>query len=510
MNQRDLDRTILSVLDESDRMFLATSVDQNPSGATVFFARDGFDLLFFTFRTTRKAEQIRYNPKVQAVVWPKGQEGIRGLQIEGECRPVTDPEEMEEAKRRILRVTSAFKDYMEDEFLLKNKVVGYFRLRPTVIKYVDFYAEPKFRWREFPENQPGPVREAFRSVWNRLRIWVRALRAPFFTATLVPVLLGAVIAHRDLAASGSAQFWNWSTFWWVLLGALLAHAGTNITNDYYDHTSRNDEWNTLFSPFNGGSRMIQAGLLPAWKVLLAGLLCFAATVAVGLRLNSMITGSPLGNSPLLWIGVTGVALGLFYTMSPVRIGYHGLGELAIFLGFGPVMVLGTHYVLLARYLRETGTNWPWLTPFLASVPVGILIMLVVWINQFQDAPADEKAGKRTWVVRLAARKNGVMLYEKPFRFYTVFLLSAFVLILVLGLVGSVYPELVSPYVLIALLPGYLAWKAVRWGKEWLHQWNQPGADRTRLPYELLRVNASTIGIHFLTGLLLVFAFLLGQ
>ena len=72
-----LDKKIEYVFDSADSMFLATSVGGNSSGASVFFNRDGDDLIFFTVNPTRKAEQIRSNSRVHAVIWPKGQEGIR-------------------------------------------------------------------------------------------------------------------------------------------------------------------------------------------------------------------------------------------------------------------------------------------------------------------------------------------------------------------------------------------------------------------------------------------------
>ena len=88
-----LDSKIENVLDSADRMFIATSVGGNSSGASVFFSRDGEDLVFFTFHPTRKAEQIRLNPRVHVVIWPKGQEGIEGLQIDGECYKIKDEDE---------------------------------------------------------------------------------------------------------------------------------------------------------------------------------------------------------------------------------------------------------------------------------------------------------------------------------------------------------------------------------------------------------------------------------
>ncbi|MDZ7292326.1 MAG: UbiA family prenyltransferase [candidate division KSB1 bacterium] len=503
---QELDQKISAVLDEADRMFIATSVDGNSSGASVFFARDGHDLVFFTFHPTRKAEQIRVNPKVQVVIWPKGQEGIRGLQIEGECYQIKNEEEQARARELVLKTTTAFQKHMDDEFLKKNKVVGYYRIKPTIIKYVDFYAPVQFEWREYPENQVGVLRDFTRSVLKRLGLWIRAVRAPFFTAAIVPVLLGAVIAYGNLSSAGALESWNWSIFWLALLGGVLAHAGTNMANDYYDHTSRNDEYNKLFSPFNGGSRMIQAGLMAPWKVLFATLVCFATTIVIGLRLNTMITGAPFGNSPLLWAGIVGVALGLLYTMTPVRLGYRGLGEFSIALGFGPVMVLGTHYVLMAQYLNATGATWPWLMPLLASIPVAILIMLVVWINQFQDLPADKKVGKNTWVVRLADTSGEIIRYERPFRYYAWFNYFSFAFILALGIIGFLKPSFGTPFVLISLLPLLLVRHAVKWGKEWMSRWNQPEADRQKLPYELLKVNVSTIGVHFTTGLLLILGY----
>ena len=148
-----LDQRIEDILSTTDRMFLATSVDGNSSGSTVFFGREGDDLVFFTFHPTRKAEQIRINPNVQLVIWPKGQEGIRELQIDARAYKITDPDEQLRARKLVLSTTTAFQEFMDDDFLKENNVVGYYRVKPSVIKYVDFFAEVKFEWKEIPENQ---------------------------------------------------------------------------------------------------------------------------------------------------------------------------------------------------------------------------------------------------------------------------------------------------------------------------------------------------------------------
>ena len=116
-----IDEKILGMLDEANFLTLGTSVGGNSSSANVFFAHDGFDIYFFTFNPTRKAEQIRVNPRVQCVVRPDGTEGIKELQIEGRAMQVKDPEEVEKAYKMVLEVTEAFKTYMEDEFLKKTR-----------------------------------------------------------------------------------------------------------------------------------------------------------------------------------------------------------------------------------------------------------------------------------------------------------------------------------------------------------------------------------------------------
>ena len=145
----ELDNKIMQLLDNADFLTLATSVDNNSSASNVYFANDGYDIYIFTFNPTRKAEQIRVNPRVQCVVRPDGTEGIKELQIEGIASRVNDAEEANKAYSMILNVTEAFKEYMEDDFLNKNNVIGYYKIKPTVIKYVDFLLQGDLSGRNF-------------------------------------------------------------------------------------------------------------------------------------------------------------------------------------------------------------------------------------------------------------------------------------------------------------------------------------------------------------------------
>ena len=273
---------VLDLLNRSNFLTLSTSVAGNPSAANVYFANDGLDIYFFTFNPSRKAVQIAFNPKIQCVVRPDGEDGIKELQIDGFAKKITDQSEKDKARELILKVTDAFSEYMHDDFLIANDVVGYYKIKPTTIKYVDFYADTQFEWMELPENNPGLLSQLTGNFSRNIKYWITIIRAPFLTATIAPILLGSAIAYNQF------DTFNWSIFWLVFVGALFAHIGTNVINDYFDHTSRNDEMNKLFSPFNGGSRAIQSGLITPASTLIVSIISFAITIAIGLELNNIV------------------------------------------------------------------------------------------------------------------------------------------------------------------------------------------------------------------------------
>ena len=501
MELNKLDKKMLNMLDKGKILTLSTSVGSNPSAANVYYYNDGFDIYFFTFNPTRKAEQIRVNPEVQCVVRPDGEEGIKELQITGYAHQLKDADEIKKAKENILSVTTAFQKQMDDEFLEKNKIIGYYKIVPTVIKYVDFYSDPQFEWKEFPQNQKSLLSSIASKFIKKVGLYFREMRAPFFTATIVPVALGAAVFYYQ------SGVFHWPYFWLSLLGAILAHAGTNVANDYSDHITRNDEVNKLFSPFNGGSRVIQAGLMSPAQTFVYAIALFAGVVWIGLTLNANLHGAYFTLSPLLWLGVTGIALGIFYTANPFRLSYHGFGDIAVMLGFGPVMALGTHYVQKQALLPlET---WQYPPAIIASIPVAILVGLILFINGFQDYVADREVGKRTWVVRLA--DNGdIADFAKPFRVYKISIYTTFLYIFVLGIVSFIYSQFSSPWVLLALIPFLLVRKGIKSGEEWLDRWSSKDADRQKLPYELLPVNVTHIGTHLTVGLLLILGYFLGS
>jgi 1,4-dihydroxy-2-naphthoate octaprenyltransferase len=301
---------------------------------------------------------------------------------------------------------------------------------------------------------------------GRMKIWLAEVRAPFFTATVVPVLLGAAIAWAR------ADAFHLGYFVLAMVGALLLHTGTNVANDYFDHRSGTDDLNVEFvRPFTGGSRMIQDGLLTPREVLSGALVAFALACVIGLYL-AYVRG-PL----ILVLGLVGIFSGFFYTAPPFNLVSRGIGEFFIGLNFGVLMTLGSYFV-------QTGyLAWE---PVVASIPVGLLIAGVLYINEFQDAPADGAVGKDHLVVRLGRRRAALG--------YTL-LMGGTYLVIVLAAVLRI----TSPFTLIALATLPVAIRAVNVARAHYDEY-----------LKLVPANAGTVFVHLLTGLLLSAGYLLDK
>ena len=293
--------------------------------------------------------------------------------------------------------------------------------------------------------------------------FVRITRAPFFTAAMAPVLLGGVIAWQE-------GYLHVGSFLLTLVGAVAIHGGLNIGNDYFDHLSGNDEINRELTPFSGGSRVIQEGILTARQVLIWSLSFFAVGIAVGIYLVAA------RGLPVLWLGLAGVFLAFFSSAPPIQLNYvgHGLGELAVGIGFGPLIVLGAYYVQAQRLTFEA--LW-------ASLPVGLLIAAVLYINEFPDYEADKAAGKRTLVV-LQGRGRAVWGY-----------IVLVVLSYVVVVVGVALRILPIP-LLLSFLSAPIAYRAIG-GVTRFHS-DTP---------KLIPSQAATIQLHLMTSLLLSLGYL---
>lgn len=221
---------------------------------------------------------------------------------------------------------------------------------------------------------------SFRFETSKLSILLLASRPKFLLASAAPVLVGSALGYA------TAGTFSTPLFILALLAIMALHAGANMANDYFDHTSRNDWVNQNPTPFSGGSRYIQKGILSPGTILLAALIFLAIGSAIGLVIV-LLTRSVF----ILILGLIGLLGGFFYTAAPVRLGYRGIGEFVIALLFGLLPVYGSYY--LQTVTLDT-------VPFLPACIIGVLIFLVILVNEFPDADADASVNKRTLVVSL--------------------------------------------------------------------------------------------------------------
>lgn len=213
---------------------------------------------------------------------------------------------------------------------------------------------------------------------SKLLIWLQELRAPFLTASIIPVLVGTSLAYS------TANVFHPVLFILAVLGMASLHTGANIANDYFDHTSGNDWINKNVTPFSGGSQFIQQGKLSPKSVLIAAWIALSIGILTGIVIFIM-THSLF----VLALGLIGLLGGYFYTASPIRLGYRGAGELVIGLLFGVLPVYGSYY-LQTRTID--------FVPFIPGLIVAMLIFLVILINEFPDCASDSSVNKRTLVV----------------------------------------------------------------------------------------------------------------
>ncbi|UCG94026.1 MAG: 1,4-dihydroxy-2-naphthoate octaprenyltransferase [Candidatus Aerophobus sp.] len=299
----------------------------------------------------------------------------------------------------------------------------------------------------------------------RFKLWIRAMRAPFFQAVIVPSLLGTAIVW-----SRTGKFY-WQYFLLATLAVVFINAGTNLTNDYFDHQSRSDDINREATPFSGGSRVIQENLISPGRIYRTSLIFFGLAALIGLYLTFA------RGLLVLVIGILGVLSGYFYTASPIRIGYRGWGELVAGLNCGPLVVAGAYYVQAQTLSLEA---------LFISIPVGLLIAAVLYINEFPDHACDKVAGKNTLIVTMGRERARKGFYS---------LLLGTYLFIILGAILRIIPWTV----IVSLLTFPLAWKAMK-----IVHSNYSSTQ------ELIPAMSSTVTIHLSVGILLSLGYILAR
>jgi len=252
------------------------------------------------------------------------------------------------------------------------------------------------------------------------RVWWEAARPRTLPLAAAPVAVGTAVAH----ATGGVRVGPAVA---ALTGALLIQIGANLANDVFDAEKGADTADRL-----GPARAVQMGWISPARMRAAALLVFAAAALVGVYLFAV------AGWPIAALGAVSILAGVAYTGGPFPLGYHGLGDLAVFLFFGVAAVCGTGFVQTLQL--------PALA-FAASVPVGALATAVLVVNNLRDVDTDRRAGKRTLAVRLG--RGGARVE------YALLLVAAYATPPWLWLAGLAGPAVLLPLATLPLGAGLL-------------------------------------------------------
>lgn len=293
---------------------------------------------------------------------------------------------------------------------------------------------------------------------SQIALWWRAARPFAFTVSLIPPILGGLIA---LVENPGLQF---SLFRFILagIGCMTAHAGANILSDYYDFKTRVDREGTF-----GSSGLLVPGIMSPNQMLRGGWIALALAGIIGAYL---VLATPGGAFLALLILIGGV-LGIFYTAKPFEFKYHALGDLAVFIAFGPAMVLGAYFVQAHHF------SWK---PVLYSIPIGLLVDAILHSNNLRDIVNDRVVKIKTIPILIGENWAKIM--------YQALVFGAYLLTLLLVVAGGL-----TAFTLLVFVSLPLAVKVANMVRH-----------KESVPVEKFAlVDAATAQVHLAFGLLMV-------
>lgn len=210
-----------------------------------------------------------------------------------------------------------------------------------------------------------------------ISIWLLAMRPKTLVAAFCPVIIGTMLSYSHNNTV------HWHSVWLILMTALFIQIGTNFANDYYDFIKGADTKNR-----KGPTRATQSGLVPAETMKKAMIITFGLALVCGAFLVTR------GGWPILLIGVLSICFGILYTGGPYPLGYNGLGDVFVFIFFGPIAVTGTYYLMTLEW---------WAAAAWIGAAPGFISTALLAVNNLRDIEEDTLANKRTLAVRFGIR-----------------------------------------------------------------------------------------------------------
>lgn len=275
----------------------------------------------------------------------------------------------------------------------------------------------------------NPAAEEFagESLSRTLKRAFHATRPKFFPASVLPVIVGTAWGVYVTSS------FDISVFVLALLATVCVHAASNVLNDVGDETIGTDRRNEQrIYPYTGGSRFIQTGILSQSRMARLGVTLLVIAALAGLALFN-----ERGPTVLLF-GLAGIALGVLYSLGPLKLSTLGLGETSVAVAFGVLPVTG------AAWLQGATID---AALVLFSLPVSAWVAAILLINEVPDIDADAACGKGTLPVRMGLLGTS--------RLYLAIHAAALAIIVALTMQGHL--PLLGPVVPAGLM--VLAWRA---------------------------------------------------
>ncbi len=259
------------------------------------------------------------------------------------------------------------------------------------------------------------------------------MRANFLVLAVLLVFTGLSTVYKYYSGPVDFSFINAAL---ILIGVVLAHISVNLFNEYFDYNSKID-FDTVRTPFSGGSGMLTSGKTSPKAVLAV------ATISLVIAFSTGLYFAFVSHWIILAIALFGLFTIVFYTTVLARF---MLGEFFSGIALGSLVVVGAYIAMTATPDMAVIELVP-LPVILISIPPGILTSLLLLLNEFPDVEADKKGGRRHLVIRFG-RQKAAWIYAAGV--FVTFLIIA--LIPILGFSG--------PWFFIALITLPLAGKAV--------------------------------------------------
>lgn len=245
-----------------------------------------------------------------------------------------------------------------------------------------------------------PFRKKIRNYFVATRPWS-------FSMSLISVSVGTL-----LAAETGPIHWGW--FGLVCLGIVCFHATANVFNDYFDTRYQVDQPDSPTARYR--PQPLLTGMFTPRQLLAEAMVLNFITIVIGLVLAFY------RSSLIFWIGFVGFLACVFYTAGPVKFKYRGLGEIFVFLMWGPLMFEGA-YVVQRQALS--------LQVLFLSIPFGVLVALVLLANNIRDIDYDARQGIKTVGILLGSRRS--------FQLYAALVVAAYLYTALMVFLGFLSP-----------------------------------------------------------------------